>query len=82
MGELADELIDSILDGYDYLDDEDGSRPPPQCRYCGRSHGLFWQEVGDKWQLFEDRPHGYIAPHRCNRGMSPKKIIDAFDDIP
>lgn len=78
MGELADELIDSILEAdWDY--DEPA---PPRCRYCGRSHGLFWQEVGDKWQLFEDRPHGSIAPHRCNRGMTPKKIIDAFDDIP
>ena len=82
MGELADEIIDSILDGYDYLDDEDGGRPPPQCRYCGRDHGLFWQQVGEKWQLFEDRPNGSIRRHECNRGMTPKKIVSHFDDIP
>lgn len=79
MGELADELIDQLLDmDYDGGYDE---RPPPSCKFCGRSQGLFWQEVGDKWQLFEDRPHGSIAPHRCNRGMTAKKVIDAFDDI-
>ncbi len=77
MGELADEIIDSILD-YDEGYDE---RPPPTCRYCGRSHGLFWQEVGDKWQLFEDRPNGSIRRHECNRGLTPKKIISNFDDI-
>ena len=76
MGELADELIDSILD-YDEGYDE---RPPPTCKYCGK-RDLFWQEVGDKWQLFEYRPRGSIAPHRCNRGLTPKKIIDSFDDI-
>lgn len=78
MGELADELIDRFIYGdYDEGYDE---RPPPTCKYCGK-RDLFWQEVGDKWQLFEYRPRGHIAPHRCNRGLTPKKIIDNFDDI-
>lgn len=79
MGELADELLDIYLFGdYDEGYDE---RPPPQCRYCGKSNGLFWQQVGDKWQLFETRPRGHTAPHRCNRGLTPQKIIGNFEDI-
>ena len=79
MGELADELLDRYIYGdYDEGYDE---WPPPQCRYCGKSSGLFWQQAGDKWQLFETRPRGHSAAHRCNRGLTPQKIIGNFEDI-
>lgn len=76
MGDMADELIDMILD-QDFEDYADDSRAV--CKHCGKS--VFWQETTDGWRLFENRPHGSIAPHRCNRGLTPKKIISNFDDI-
>ena len=71
------------IDDQDFLDlDEfDDEEPTATCRYCGKG-GLFWQDVGDKRVLFESRRFGSIARHECNRGMTPKKVIDAFDDIP
>lgn len=77
MGELADELLDL----YPYGVLVRIKRPLPRCRYCGKGSGLFWQQVGDKWQLFETRPRGHTAPHRCNRGLTPQKIIGNFEDI-
>lgn len=81
MGELADELIDRILDGHDYLDDEDDGQGPTVCRYCGKSEDLFWTVVNGKWRLFEDAPDGSNGPHHCHRGLTPKKVISNFDDI-
>lgn len=71
------------IDDQDFLDldDHDDEEPTATCRYCGKT-GLFWQDVGfDKRALFEPRPRGSIARHECNRGLTPKKIIDSFDDI-
>lgn len=36
-----------------------------ECKRCGKT-GLFWQETVAGYRLFEHRPHGSIAEHRCN----------------
>lgn len=47
------------------------------CKRCGKDE-LFWQQVGDKYRLFEARKHGSIAPHVC----PPPDVRNVFDDIP
>jgi hypothetical protein len=76
MGEMADELLDNILDseGCWYRERR------PVCRHCG-ARNLWWYQVGDKWVLFERRPRGHTAPHRCNRGLTKADIVSQFDDI-
>jgi len=77
MGDMADDLIDMIfLDDWavDQEDNED-----VECKYCGKT-GLFWQQIGDKWVLFQERRNGNF-PHRCNRGLTKKAILSSFTDI-
>jgi hypothetical protein len=81
MGEMADELIDRILDGYDYLDNEDERHwRETRCRHCGKSRGLFWVDTETGWRLYQYDGKN-TTPHRCNRGLTPAKIISNFDDL-
>lgn len=81
MGEMADELIDSMFDHYDrLLYDEDEHYAPPRCRYCGKSNGMFWSDTETGWRLYHY--DGKTAtPHRCHRGLTPAKAIANFDDL-
>jgi len=78
MGDMADELFDSIFNADLDPDDEEQD---VCCKYCGKD-GLWWQDVGDKRVLFEAvGRHSSIRQHNCNRGLTKKDIINSFSDI-
>lgn len=79
MGEMADELVDLALSSmYDMeLDDE---QYEVRCRHCGKSRGLFWVDTEAGWRLYQYDGKN-TTPHRCNRGLTPAKIISNFDDL-
>jgi hypothetical protein len=71
MGDIADWLVDNMLDEYE--DAPDGYYADNvTCRYCGTG-GLEWAFTGKRWVLMND--DGEI--HVCNRTASP----DDFEDI-
>jgi len=51
-----------VSEDYDWYEPEDRDAT---CERCG-ADGLFWRQVGAAWRLYEHRPHGSIAEHRCN----------------
>jgi hypothetical protein len=75
MGDMADDVIDMIY-SRDVFDEEEAE---VECKYCGKEY-LWWQEVGGRYVLFESRKNGNF-PHKCNRGLSKKAILDSFSDI-
>lgn len=66
-------------DDFDWWDGYDDEREPQPvtCKRCGQ-RDLFWQEVAGRYLLFEDRPNGSIAQHRCKK----QKLTNHFEDIP
>lgn len=50
------------------------------CKYCGVGY-LWWQDVGGKMVLFEQRKNRGNFPHECNRGLSKTAILDSFSDV-
>lgn len=79
MGDMADDLIDMIY-AADIFDEENAE---VECKYCGKDY-LWWQNVGTqaapRFALFESRKNGNF-PHKCNRGLTKKAIINSFTDI-
>lgn len=58
------------LDDFDWWDghdseDEDQPEEDVTCNRCGKAD-LFWEKTLSGWRLYEARPHGGIALHRCD----------------
>lgn len=59
MGEIADQLVDDMMDAYPSYPDP----RPPRCRYCGKSRGLYWAPTKtlSGWFLREG-DHAHVCP--------------------
>lgn len=68
MGEYADLEIDRLFDKH-YFGDEDDEEEVC-CNRCGEP-GLYWQQVGGGWRLFDT---DNAKPHVC-------KAVDVSDDF-
>lgn len=71
MGEYADEIVDSMIDGWRGCRDFGRRlRPRPKkqitCNYCGE-HPLYWMMHNDAWRLHSyDAVNKQYVLHQCN----------------
>lgn len=79
MGEIADYLVDQMLDG---CGGGFSWAPPkqPRCKFCG-SDQVTWRWDSDRWRLYDTRrvhPGNYMPEHNCLRRPAEP---DDFEDL-
>lgn len=71
MGDMADDLFDSLFNRDDDLDVEQRSSKQPKCRNCGKK--CTWMQQTGKWVL-GDHVGSRLRLHVCDHS-------DAFEDL-